>query len=60
MDVNPFLIITAGIILIASLIPFDPIRHGQMAHDEMVAGMRKYNRRKAREKERAAEKSPGR
>jgi PadR family transcriptional regulator, regulatory protein AphA len=39
------------------LIPFDPIQHGQMARDEMVAGMRKYNRRKAREKERAAEKS---
>ncbi|MGA9724771.1 MAG: PadR family transcriptional regulator [Candidatus Binatus sp.] len=35
------------------LVPFDPIRHGQMAHDERVAGMRKYNRRKEREKERA-------
>lgn len=38
------------------LIPFDPIRHGQMARDEMVAGMKRYNRRKAREKQRAAEK----
>ncbi len=38
------------------LIPFDPIRHRKMANDEMAAGMKRYNRRKAREKERAAEK----
>ena len=36
------------------LIPFDPIRHRKMANDEMAAGMRRYNRRKARERERAA------
>jgi PadR family transcriptional regulator AphA len=34
------------------LIPFDPVRHGQMARDEIVTSMRKSNRRKAR----AAEK----
>ena len=33
------------------IIPFDPIRHGKMTNDEMAAGMKKYNRRRAREKQ---------
>ncbi|MGH7924159.1 MAG: PadR family transcriptional regulator [Candidatus Binatus sp.] len=34
------------------LVPFDPIKYRKMANDEMAAGMKKYNRRKAREKQR--------
>ena len=42
------------------LIPFDPIRHRKMANDEMAAGMRRYNRRRARERERAAQSAAAR
>jgi DNA-binding PadR family transcriptional regulator len=38
------------------LIPFDPTRYRKEADDETAAGKKKYSRRKAREKERAAEK----
>ncbi len=37
-------------------IPFDPIRYRKLANEELAAGMKKYNRRKAREKGRAAER----
>ena len=36
------------------LIPFDQIKYRKMANDEMAAGMRRYNRRKAHDRERAA------
>jgi DNA-binding PadR family transcriptional regulator len=38
------------------LIPFDPIRYRKLANEELAAGMKRYNRRKAREKERAERK----
>lgn len=37
------------------LIPFDPIKYRKIVNDEMAAGMKKYNRRKAREQAQAAD-----
>jgi len=37
------------------LIPFDPVKYRRLVNEDLEAGMKRYNRRKARERERAAQ-----